>query len=410
MATGLLVLAALYLASAQPCLAGDTIKNALTKGKVDVDLRYRYEYVYQDRLNPDTGDPLKTAHASTLRVRLGYTTATWYDLFAQVQFEGLVVVGNELYNSTDNGLTQYAVVPDPADQEFNQGYLGYSGVKDTTFKLGRQVINLDNQRYVGSVNWRQLQQTFDSFAAWSSAAKNFNFFLGYINNVNRVFGEHNTDPILAGGGQSSPLLNIAYTFPVGKLVGYGYWLEFEDVPGISHKDLGLRFTGDRGITRKVDLLYAGEYARQSPYKNGLSTNEASYYFAELAGRWNELNKLTFKLGYEVLGGDGGWGFQTPLATLHKFNGWADIFIITPDDGLRDLYFHAGGEVAGWKFAGVYHQFDADNGGADYGRELDLQAVKTFKKFYTLLFKYANYKADTHAWDTEKFWFSFEFKF
>ena len=29
--------------------------------------------------------------------------------------------------------------------------------------------------------------------------------------------------------------------------------------------------------------------------------------------------------------------QTPLATLHKFNGWADLFLTTPNAGLEDAY-------------------------------------------------------------------------
>ena len=38
-------------------------------------------------------------------------------------------------------------------------------------------------------------------------------------------------------------------------------------------------------------------------------------------------------GYEELGSDGGVAaFQTPLATLHAFNGWADLFLTTPGDG------------------------------------------------------------------------------
>ena len=32
--------------------------------------------------------------------------------------------------------------------------------------------------------------------------------------------------------------------------------------------------------------------------------------------------------------------QTPLATLHAFNGWADMFLTTPANGLQDLYFRA----------------------------------------------------------------------
>ena len=34
-------------------------------------------------------------------------------------------------------------------------------------------------------------------------------------------------------------------------------------------------------------------------------------------------------------------FQTLLATLHKFQGWADKFLTTPPNGIRDLYGSAG---------------------------------------------------------------------
>ena len=43
-------------------------------------------------------------------------------------------------------------------------------------------------------------------------------------------------------------------------------------------------------------------------------------------------------GYEVLGADDGaalTSFQTPLATLHKFQGWADKFLTTPPNGIRE---------------------------------------------------------------------------
>ena len=45
-----------------------------------------------------------------------------------------------------------------------------------------------------------------------------------------------------------------------------------------------------------------------------------------------LGALEFKLGYEELGSNAGlYGLQTPLATLHAFNGWADKFLVTPVD-------------------------------------------------------------------------------
>src|SRR3546814_1461069 len=54
-----------------------------------------------------------------------------------------------------------------------------------------------------------------------------------------------------------------------------------------------------------------------------------------------LDWQTFSLNgnYEVLGSDAGvFAFQTPLATLHKFQGWADLFLTTHSAGVRDLNF------------------------------------------------------------------------
>ena len=47
--------------------------------------------------------------------------------------------------------------------------------------------------------------------------------------------------------------------------------------------------------------------------------------------------MRLNAGYEVLGADNGVGFATPLATGHKFQGWADKFLTTPGDGIEDVY-------------------------------------------------------------------------
>ena len=105
-------------------------------------------------------------------------------------------------------------------------------------------------------------------------------------------------------------------------------------------------------------------------------------------------------------------FQTPLATLHKFNGWADKFLVTPPNGLSDAYGSLG---YGWKKVGkidaitltaAYHRFGSDRLGLRYGDEVNLQAVAKVKR-YTFLIKYADYSAKGFATDTKKFWASIE---
>lgn len=384
---GLLAVACVLMSGLMPAAeAKESVKDALTGGKVDVDLRYRYEYVDQEHFGPIT----EVAKASTLRLRLGYTTGQYYGLFVMAEFNGIWVIGSEQYNSTANGLTQYPVVPDPDGDELNQGYLGYRPLDMMTFRLGRQRIQLDNDRWVGNVGWRQNEQTYDAFSGWFDFSDEFALFVGYLGNVNRVFGDTNPNPALAETNLDAPLLNLSYEFPLGKLTGYGYFMELIDSPQASTRTTGIRFTGSHPFGDKVKLLYTGEYADQSPYKDGASANNSSYGFAELGV---DFNAVTLKAGYELLGGDGVYATQTILATGHAFNGWADQFLVTPLTGLQDAYVSAAATLKGIRLLGVYHDFAPDTGSGAYGTEVDLQITRGFGKMYSVGAKFASYAAD-----------------
>jgi hypothetical protein len=383
-----------------PALAGESIKSIFKDGEFSLDLRYRFEKVDDDLLLTED------AEASTLRLRAGYKTGTYYDFQAYMDFEHLLVIGDEAYNSTANGLTEFSTVADPDDTELNQAYLSYVGWEDYALALGRQRITLDNHRFVGNVGWRQLEQTFDAFSAKGEPFENFKFFYGHLNNANRVFGEHNPNPFLSDTDLFGDLLNVSYTFSFATVTAYGYFLELEDLPMQSHRSIGLRFAGDHAFTDDLELMYAAEYADQADYKDAPSGVDASYVLGELGlGFW----MVTAKVGYELLEGDGTFAFQTPLATLHKFNGWADQFLATPPNGLQDAYVSVGAKVKGINLLGVYHRFEADEGDMEYGTELDLLASKTFKKVYSVMLKYAGYSAEDLNVDTEKIWVGLQFK-
>ena len=101
--------------------------------------------------------------------------------------------------------------------------------------------------------------------------------------------------------------------------------------------------------------------------------------------------VALNLGYEVLGSDDGKrAFQTPLATLHAFNGWADRFLVTPADGLTDRNIKVGGRVAGFTLALAAHRFSADAGGAGFGREVDVSIGRVFSPNWSGLIKLARY--------------------
>jgi hypothetical protein len=396
----------LLLAGLAPARAG-TLVDALTEGTVVIDARYRYEHVDQQGFSED-------ARASTGRLRLGYGTEAWHDVAAYFEFEALRSIGGQTYNSTQNGNTQYPTVADPEDEEINQAFLSYAAPRKTRVKLGRQRIKLGNDRFVGNVGWRQLEQTFDALSVRSEPTERLAVFAGYLNNANRIFGEHNPVPTSADLDLETYLLETYVRVRPGTVTAYAHFLENQDVSTASHQNLGVRFAGRHAASDRLAWVYAVEYADQRDYEGAPSTVDADYGLLEAGvepGPWS------FKASYERLGGDGTYGFQTPLATLHSFQGWADRFASgTPAAGIEDLYVTVSRRIGGYGLTAVYHDFAADSGGFDYGSEIDALATKTWGKVDFML-KFADYRADVappaplppYALDTRIVWFMMEWR-
>ncbi len=108
------------------------------------------------------------------------------------------------------------------------------------------------------------------------------------------------------------------------------------------------------------------------------------------------------MGHEVLCGSPDDGqFNTPPAILHIWNSWADKFLTTPVNGLRDTCLPLEGKYKRFGINGVFHLFQSDTGGRDYGSETDL--LFTYKNPWQQLFgfKAAFYRADLYSGDTDK---------
>lgn len=397
----LISVAALSLNIAKPAQAGEeaTLADAITKGKTTLKFRLRNE-------NVDQAGFADNANALTLRSSLKYATGSFRGFSAVVEVDNVLAFDNN-YNSTINGRTDRPVIADPKFTEINQAYLAYSGMDKATFMVGRVALNMNNQRFVGTVGWRQNDQSYDLAAAIVKPTDTLTLTGAYVWNVNRIFsdkhpfGNLDTDSFWIGADYTG--------FSLGKLNVYGLFIDLNNpaVFGLSSQTFGARFSGKHKFgDGDMTLGYEAEFATQSDYKDSPLNYNANYYHlsASLGA-----HGLTGKLGYEVLGSDNGnAAFQTPLATLHKFNGWADKFLGTPAGGLEDLYasvfYTVGGQGAlkGLKFGGVYHDFNADTGG-NYGSEIDLLVKKGFGKHYYGALKYADYNADGFATDTKKIW-------
>lgn len=409
------LLCALTLALPPLATAGDTFTDALAGGKVSGDIRLRYEDVSDDAVAKD-------GEALTLRTRLGYETAPYMGFSALAEFEDVrTMFGMDDYAPETTQVPAYAAILDRSVTELNRAYLRYRGISKLDLGYGRQRIIYDNARFVGNVGWRQDEQTFDGFTADYKGLPDFTFNYAYLTQVNGV------DETLDSSNIADNLFNVSYQgFTWGKFIAYGYLLDHSDETnstvnaGLRFKKndtFGLRFDGayPLPITNSVKLLYTLEYATQDFESTAGVDRDASYEFAEFGVNYAMPTvALTGKVAYEVLGSDGGnYGFQTPFATKHAFNGWADKFLATPTTGLDDRFATIGVNWLPYKinFLAMYHKFDADEGSGDFGSEWDVQLTKAFGPHYTVGLKYAAYSAEDVPYkDTDKFWVWGEIKF
>jgi hypothetical protein len=305
------------------------------------------------------------------------------------------------------------VVADPKNVSVYQGYLRWHWKDRFEVKAGRQAINLDNQRWVGAVDWRQNGQTLDGAGVEFKPLPGMTVSYNHVWRVNRIYGRDSPQGVYTDN--RIDLLRLSQDIKgAGTLVVYDYLLDIPDAPASSSRTLGARFSGAHALgAGKLKVLYTLEYARQSDYGRNPRDFNLGYLLIEPGVAFGP---LSIKAGYERLGGNGTVGLQTPLATLHAFNGWADKFLTTPANGLRDYY----GDLT-WKLGGpgilkdtnlraVWHDYRADHVSQHDGSEWDLMMSHPIGSHFTALVKYAMYKSDRLATDTDKFWTSIEAKF
>jgi hypothetical protein len=367
-------------------------------GKLIVDGRLRYEHVEQDAL--------RDADALTLRLRLGYEQKFGEHLKVLGEAEGVALLNDDFADTVRTRPGQ-AVVLDPEVLEINRLQAQWTqGALAAT--LGRQRIILNNARFVGNVGFRQNEQTFD--AARLSWRANEQLTLNYIY-VDRVRRFLSDDHPQGEWRSDSHIAQADLKTPAGDVSGYALLLDLDNAQAQSSATYGVRWTK----TLQADpyrFSLTAEGATQSDYGG----NPASFdlgYLALNAGAQRGVWKGA--VGAEVLEGNGARGFATPLATLHAFQGWADVFLATPGDGVRDLNatlswtdesLHLGKSLA---LSVRYHDFSSDNGARPFGDEWDAVASWRIDRRWTLEAKAARFDGeDPRFADRTKFWLAAEF--
>jgi hypothetical protein len=388
------------------------LREALSFGKISGTARYRYERVEQDGPALITHD----SNASTLRAALGYETKSYHGFTGFLQFEGVFALnGDDHYRNGENGRTSFPLVADTPTVEMNQAWLQYVCPKDpwkTQARWGRQELNLGNQRLVGAVAWRQDSQTFDgggiSTTPWNSDGLSLMLGYNYIYRVNRIFPDDvEVNPFQGRLDMDTHLGQALFKWDgIGQLHAYGLFLDYDDgygvaVTNLSTSTIGARASGVIKATPDIGVIYGAEYAQQSDYGSSTQSYDAGYYQGELGAAYMG---FTLKYGYSVMEGDDAVAnhrFTTPLATLHAFDGWVDMFLNTPMAGLKahqvTLSYNPP-MLKGLTLTAVYYSFDAEANSDHFGEEWNLLAEYKVASFPGLLVggKFGQFSGDDIA--------------
>lgn len=359
-----------------------------------IDVRFRVETAEQDTF-------AETAESITVRTRAG-AELKWSKNFSfLVEGEGTFQIQDD-YNDTipSNGIEPFPVIADPESFELNRIQVGYKGDMFGT-TIGRQRIILDDARFIGNVGWRQNEQTFDAARAYVNLGP-ATIDQTYAISQRTIFGSESPNSEFEGD-----FLFTNVKVPIGdKVTVTGFRYEYDYDTRLAFSSVTHGATAQAKIpVGAVTLGLKGTFATESDTGANPNDFNADYFLGEASLTYQG---FTLRAQREVLGSDGGLvAFQTPLATAHKFNGYADLFLVTPATGLADnnvrlsKKFKVPGLASGINVQLTYHEFESDFGDIDYGTEFD--AVIAFKiKDVAILAKYGDYYTDGFGPDTTRF--------
>ncbi|MEP3891005.1 MAG: hypothetical protein ABJN69_11110 [Hellea sp.] len=370
------------------------------------DIRLRYQSLIRD-------DFVEDAEVLTMRFRGGLEVDLFEKTSVLIEIEGAQAIVDD-YNDGTGNRPFFPVVPDPEGVALNRLQVISEIIPKTRITAGRQKLALDDWRFIGAFPFRQNDQTIDALRFETTAIGPGILDIGYFNKVHRPLGPDNVGGVFKG---DSFFLNYNLATVIGRVSAFHYATELETGPSgplrhiRSSQTTGIRVIG-RHDSDPISFVWQGSYARQSDYSDNPNNYSTDYGLAELSLKPAE---FTLKVRAEKLGSDNGISLQTPLASLHSFQGFADQFLQTPPDGVRDysvlLQYNFGslGPLTDIKSFVRHHWFQADTDGRDYGREVNLSLKARINKV-GLALEYADYQASTFSSDNKALFLTTEFSF
>ncbi len=404
----------------------ETLLDAIKAGKPMTNFRLRYENVDQEgyQSTATTAPKLETGKAFTLRSLIGWQTAPFNSFSFAAQITDVHEFNDNFNDRRDNvpepGKSAYPNIVDPGYTDVNQLYVDWTGIKNTKLRLGRQQLNLDNVRFIGDIGFRQNMQVFDGVSVLNKSVPDVEIFAAHFGKVRQI-----TTKLRDG---NIDIINAKYKIsPTESLIGYGYLIDVANLgqnggdstaigtaaqggnglgasqdsvssatTDASSRTFGLRLDGARKISDDWKVLYTAEYAKQDDYRGGSSLIDAHYF--KLGGGAG-YGAWSLRIDHEKLSSNSGrYAFQTPLGTNHLFQGWADVFLTTPRQGMEDTFITFAGSIEKVKLYAEYHVFKSDESyqsldgqfGDKYGTEFDASVTYPFSKELTGKVEYAKF--------------------
>lgn len=366
-----------------------------------------HEWDWGSRVRYANVDANNSGQSASLLLR-GNMQSQWNDMFST--FVEVDSVSSTFKDDHSDGVrfNGQPLLQDPPGTEFNQAF---ASVNTDRFllHLGRQRINLDNQRFVGGNGFWQNEQTFDALFSQAKVASNSRFTYSYIANANRIFGEdadkNNPGRDALPSGITSPRPPANYgdheqhthlthfewnEWDYTRITAYAHRMENLDMPAVSNATYGASYS----VNYKVDRLkYRVQLEAAQQDRFDLGRDRLPYYLVD-AGLGVDTLELIAR--YEVLGENGGVAFITPLGSNHKFEGWAGVIGNTPNTGVRTASLGVLWRASPIRVEAHYLFFKDDVRGQAIGEEWDLDiAFRPIRK-HNLSLRLAHFEPENNS--------------
>lgn len=341
------------------------------------------------------------AMSALFRLRL---TSSWTDRWSTLAEIDHVATAFQNDHSDGLRVNDRPLIPDVPGTEFNQLLLRYE-LPDMTFAVGRQLIEYDDQRFIGSAGFWQNQQTFDGFTGDFTLLTSSRFNYAYIANANRIFGdrarehrppehsyfstgEQRPAALLGDHRHNSHLARLELNeWDYSQLIGYSYLIDNRDLPQASNRTLGAkyRFNYQTGAMRyRAELEAAVQEQPEIP-----GNPHPSYGLIELTAGRGSLEAL---VRHERLGSSENHGFIAPLGSGYRFQGFTDHFIVTPDAGVADTSVGINWRQKPWRLQTRYHWLKAASGNGRYGDEFNIDITFRPVRAHSVMLRFADFRA------------------